>query len=459
MNKKNLQDKVQRLSNELEELRLEREESKKNVMHFIEEADVARQELEKAQATIAHLTQQLNGGLATPPPTDKLARLLAKVHSLDDTDPLMDKLLNVLEGGDNDNNEIRHYQQQLQTAQRDHDQQMQYLHQAQERISQLEREKQQINDMVATANRDKAQLEERVTRLEEDQKHMADALDTANTEKMMAQTALERVQEERQRMDDALSATNTAKTTAQETVAGLEAELKRLTDALAVAKADKDKMQHDINTIQEQLSTVKDDYATEHDRAETLEQRWQSSEGELEQAEARVSRLEQEITTLRQQQWEAKVPAATQKAEWESRIDELQSKYDQAQQQYNQSKADLAAMATDLTAWKEKHQQLSESMTRYKQLQDQQQALEQARIRENHLKTINKTLRDEIRKASSRDDSAVNIEYLRNVIIKFLEKKQTRAQLVPVLSTLLQCSQEDQSRLSNLVRHPSRNSL
>lgn len=355
MSKKNLQEKVQRLSNELEELRLEREESKKNVMHFIQEADVARQELEKAQATIAHLTQQLNGGLATPPPTDKLARLLAKVHSLDDTDPLMDKLLDVLEGGNDD--KIQHYQQQLHTAQRDYDQQKQQLHQAQEHISQLEHEKQQINDILAAANRDKTQLEERVTRLEEDQKHMADALDTANTEKMMAQSALERVQEERQRMDDALSATNTAKTTAQQAVARLEAEIKHMTETLAIVNADKTK-------LQDQLSTIQNDYATEHDRAETLEQRWQSSEGELEQAEARINRLEQEITTLRQQQWEAKVPAATQKAEWERKIHDLQSKYDQAQQQCNQSKADLAAMTTDLIAWKEKHQQLSEAMVK-----------------------------------------------------------------------------------------------
>lgn len=59
--------------------------------------------------------------------------------------------------------------------------------------------------------------------------------------------------------------------------------------------------------------------------------------------------------------------------------------------------------------------------------------LNQAKIRENHLKTINKTLRDEVRKISKVQEDLVNIEYLRNVIIKFLERKSTRVSGVPIL--------------------------
>ncbi|KAI7901273.1 uncharacterized protein BX663DRAFT_515474 [Cokeromyces recurvatus] len=80
--------------------------------------------------------------------------------------------------------------------------------------------------------------------------------------------------------------------------------------------------------------------------------------------------------------------------------------------------------------------------------------LEQAKDRENNLKTINKMLREEIRKLNkTRVDTTINVEYLRNVIIKFLERQNTRAQLVPILSTLLKCSTEDQTRLSRLVRN------
>lgn len=60
VNKRNrhqkLQEDIARLGNENEELKLEREESKKNVVHFMQEADAARQELRKAQALIAELT-------------------------------------------------------------------------------------------------------------------------------------------------------------------------------------------------------------------------------------------------------------------------------------------------------------------------------------------------------------------------------------------------------------------
>lgn len=61
-------------------------------------------------------------------------------------------------------------------------------------------------------------------------------------------------------------------------------------------------------------------------------------------------------------------------------------------------------------------------MLESKQLEE----LNQVKIRENYLKTINKTLRDEIRKINRVEEELINIEYLRNVIIKFLERKSTR---------------------------------
>lgn len=74
------------------------------------------------------------------------------------------------------------------------------------------------------------------------------------------------------------------------------------------------------------------------------------------------------------------------------------------------------------------------------------------KIREQHLRTANKTLREEIRRINKVEEEIINIEYLRNVIIKFLERRNTRAQLVPILSTLLQCSHDEQTRLSKLIK-------
>jgi chromosome segregation ATPase len=68
-NKRILQEQVSRLTNEIEELQLEREESKKNVLHFMQEADTTRQELKKAQELIEELAHNKNAeGYSSPPP-------------------------------------------------------------------------------------------------------------------------------------------------------------------------------------------------------------------------------------------------------------------------------------------------------------------------------------------------------------------------------------------------------
>ena len=92
--KQKLQDQIQRLNNELEELRLEREESKKNVLHFMQEADQARQDLEQAQSVISQLSQQQQsserqkeGGLVASQDdalTKKTTQILIKLQKLND---------------------------------------------------------------------------------------------------------------------------------------------------------------------------------------------------------------------------------------------------------------------------------------------------------------------------------------------------------------------------------------
>lgn len=94
-NKKVLQEQVGRLNNEIEELRLEREESKKNVLHFMQEADASRQELKKAQDLIDELTCPC----PSPPPElerPKLSLLLSKLSVLDESK--IKRLFELLEG-------------------------------------------------------------------------------------------------------------------------------------------------------------------------------------------------------------------------------------------------------------------------------------------------------------------------------------------------------------------------
>jgi chromosome segregation ATPase len=116
-NKKVLQEQVARLTNEIEELRLEREESKKNVLHFMQEADSTRQELKKAQEIIEEFTttdHHLQGYLSPPPESieseddedikepSKLSILLSKLSQMD-----QEKISNLFQLVETDNNAIQ----------------------------------------------------------------------------------------------------------------------------------------------------------------------------------------------------------------------------------------------------------------------------------------------------------------------------------------------------------------
>ncbi|RHZ64552.1 hypothetical protein Glove_322g15 [Diversispora epigaea] len=112
--------------------------------------------------------------------------------------------------------------------------------------------------------------------------------------------------------------------------------------------------------------------------------------------------------------------------------------------------------------------------------EEYEKLLEEARMREGHLRTINKTLKDEVRKlqkSSERNasqnsppsispifsrgpnismtssfhyanmDNDLKIDYLRDIIFKFLEHKVQRKALLPVLTTLLKVSPEEKRKL------------
>ncbi|KAI9308862.1 GRIP domain-containing protein [Cunninghamella echinulata] len=85
------------------------------------------------------------------------------------------------------------------------------------------------------------------------------------------------------------------------------------------------------------------------------------------------------------------------------------------------------------------------------ELEKKVKELEDMKIREGHLKTLNKVTRVITAKPSNKDEEDVNMEYLRNVVLKFLESKSTRAQLVPVLTMLLKFSPEEIKRLQAKV--------
>ncbi|OMH78387.1 hypothetical protein AX774_g8205 [Zancudomyces culisetae] len=53
--------------------------------------------------------------------------------------------------------------------------------------------------------------------------------------------------------------------------------------------------------------------------------------------------------------------------------------------------------------------------------------------------------------SGSSQNDVVNIDYLRNVLFKFFKDRDRRSQLIPVLSTLLNCSAEEIKKLQNMI--------
>lgn len=338
-NKKILQQQVSRLNNEIEELRLEREESKKNVLHFMQEADAAKQELRKAQELLDEMTSSCPG-LQSPPPE--------KEH---------------------------------------------------EEMGACQQQKPKLSILLS-----KISL-------------FSDA----------------QIAELFQLLEDPHQVTN------------LKLSLSKLQTELNEQKSENALLRDELDQITQEYQATRGALQIENERAEIIEKRWKESENHLEQAEYTVQVLNKDLDYYRQQEWALTTPDNSlseklsalemQQAENEEQIVLLQSCLDE-QERITKS-------------WKEKYNELS---VLHSSMENKQIEIDAAKMKENHLKTVIKSLRDEIRKLHKVEDDIINIEYLRNVIIKFLEKRNTRAQLVPILSTLLQCSNDDQARLRKLIR-------
>ncbi|KAG0170088.1 hypothetical protein DFQ28_002509 [Apophysomyces sp. BC1034] len=304
--KQKLQEQIARLQNEIEELQLEREESKKNVLHFMEEAESARQALQKTQ------------------------------HVLDELTHIQ---------GQNDERRVI---------------------------------------IAGLAVKLCALPPDHVDRLLSDQK--------------------------------------------DEQVDRLTTQLNEAVDQAASLQVERDNLCKELDQQRQEHEATRRALQVEQDRAEVLEKRWEDSESGLEQAESRVQSLEREVERWREKSYGVSSPTTTTLAA--AVVNDDSAKLQELEDRYRSRFADLEiklnAGEKDRAALQEKHDQLEAELTEYQTFHDQQKELEQARIRENHINGINKTLREELRKSQQNQDDVINMQYLKNVILKFLERKQTR---------------------------------
>ncbi|KIK71077.1 hypothetical protein GYMLUDRAFT_33203 [Collybiopsis luxurians FD-317 M1] len=191
--------------------------------------------------------------------------------------------------------------------------------------------------------------------------------------------------------------------------------------------------------------------------------------------------------------------SATQsKAVDEGVAEDLKNHISRLQEQLVIRQNEISSLQRQITQLKENESSVTaretESDTKIKVLE---QGIEEARSRENQLRTNNKTLRDELRKvqssaalldrqrnpgvgywtsraesvqpastssdsvasstssgrtstdkaAAGKEEEEVNLEYLRNVILQFLEHKEMRPNLVRVLSIILHFTPQETRRL------------
>lgn len=221
-----------------------------------------------------------------------------------------------------------------------------------------------------------------------------------------------------------------------------------------------------------------------------LKQELASMEAERVEVEAEW-RGKVEVKVQEAQKWKAMVDSASQsRQDDDGRTQELQAEVEKLQsaaRAYDHEVSQLKRQVERSTIDQEiTRQQLSEQV---KTISSLDQQLEEIKAKELQARTHNKTLRDELRKvqssaaivnrqrgpgvghwgsanntgattpssptssqtASSPDppsnDEEVNVEYLRNVILQFLEHKEMRPNLVRVLSTILRFTPQETRRL------------
>ncbi|KAI8884322.1 hypothetical protein K501DRAFT_140098, partial [Backusella circina FSU 941] len=325
-NKKNLQDQIAKLNNEIEELRLEREESKKNVLHFMQEADTARHELSETKQWIKELKR-----CTTTPPLSSTSSTSSDTEEEDTISLLL-------------------------------------LHDPKSPF-----------DM--TKKSDETEMQSKLNQYQLENAELADELD---------------------------------------------------------------QLRHEYQATRQALHI-------ENERAETIENRWKESENNLEQAEITIAQLNHDLERYRQLDWSMRLANkeesdAINRNEVESWKKRCQDAVDQAESTGKM----LLERECEVGEWKERYDALYHERVSFGFCFDQKCEIDKAKIKENHLRTVNRSLRDELRKVTKAQENAINIAYLRNVMINFLEKKKQRAQLIPVLSTLLQCEEEDRARLCQL---------
>ncbi|KAF4572848.1 hypothetical protein EYR36_007358 [Pleurotus pulmonarius] len=219
-----------------------------------------------------------------------------------------------------------------------------------------------------------------------------------------------------------------------------------------------------------------------------------ATEKERNDAEADWSRKLREKTREADELKRVLASSAKTREESQTAVDGLASQIDQLKQEIQQYKRQVVELQHQATSGSDQENNLKDTINELKsKVVALERNAEENSKRESHLKATNKTLREELRKvqssaallerqrhpgvgywsrqdspstesrtsvssetpsrtaspapSQSKSDEEVNLEYLRNVILQFLEHKEMRPNLVKVLSIILHFTPQETRRL------------
>ncbi|KAF9337283.1 hypothetical protein BG006_005494 [Podila minutissima] len=423
------------------------------------------------------------------------------------------------------------------------------IHQRDQDLEELQKAKVSLDDSLQKSTSLLKATQQEIKKQEKEKKQ-------SEEEAEMAKLSALNAQQEIKSLTDKSSSNTSSLTTelnkAQGTLAKTERERDELTkgksslqDQIQRLKAELKALQATLDNSETQLAEYKHLLAESRDRADTLEELTsiarRVAETKVTEFEAMVARVTQLEISLSQAQEEIEEVKSSREIEFvearmeaEKDIAELQALAETGDQEIarlkdveeehmamiedlekerDSSKERIGVLELDVCKLNELKEQLELDLNTEKSLVQDQKALEQqaeeCKNRECHLRTLNKTLKDEIRKLQKQipgyspqpspslhspytsgfpatpmpgnvsanctgpramslsslmtppgtprfsrplfqnaPDEDVNIEYLKNVMLSFMEHKERRIQLVPVVAQMLRLTPEETKRFS-----------
>ncbi|OZJ03013.1 hypothetical protein BZG36_03975 [Bifiguratus adelaidae] len=462
----------------------------------------ALEKLADAQSSVRNLTTRLNEAQEATKNTKEMEAELATLRKThEEEEDKMKKYINVLNKTKKQilklEKEKSDMSGDLTNLQQQHATVVQELQQAREQLlgiesthqSALDGERQRLQGQISSMTTELATLRANLTDIRQEKELQYEELQTKQAEYESSQSRVETFEHQIKEYTRELNESN-------ERIVDLEDQLKRNQKAAAerdrelAQRADRySAMEKDyeqrLKAIQDELDQIRSSQNGFDEVKQGLQEKLESSRKEIEELTSERQRVRDDLSEARR-----RIQAS------EDEIDTLKHQADNLKEDAEAKEASVKKLEHELKIVQQRVEELNQDIS------TKDQALEEAKMRESHLKTLNKfaaqTLKDEVRKISrplqvekpsfdnsrpqspsinsdtppshtpsprpnrvmsppstptlhpyTREDE-INLEYLRHVLLKFLENKATRPQLVPVIATIMKFTPDEAKRLQNV---------